>query len=164
MTATREQIAAALMGKPVSPPHYSAIGEFLVEFSQLEYIVKTVYFLAIGAAQDAFEASTTQPLSTICTAMKTLCPARYGKKNAEHIITLLNKVHSMNGERNHIAHAYWQQGAAGLVDQFVGHNKMAVVSKYQDVEEIKKVTSRIRPLCNDILDAYLWLNATQNMK
>jgi hypothetical protein len=157
MTSTRDQIAKALMGAPMSP-HYRAIGEFLVEFSQLEYIVKVVYFLCIGAAQDAFEVSTAQPLRTICKATAILCSARYGEQSAKRVTSLLNRVQTVADERNHIAHAYWQKDAAGLIDQFVSNNKLAAASKYREVADIEKMTESVRVLTGDILEAYLELN------
>ena len=157
METISSEVARALMAAPKAP-HYRAIGEFFVEFSRLEYVLKLIYFECIGASRDAFEIATTQSLHTICTGITILCTARYGEDKQERLSSLLSEIRGLVSVRHHIAHAVWHDGATGLVDQFVPNNSLKAASRYENVKDIEKATNKARRLANDVLTAYLDLN------
>lgn len=157
MSTNSDLILKALLSQSRTP-HFHAIGEFLVEFSRLEYLVKVIYYAAIGADTDTFDLVTTQPIRSLLTATSTLSKIRFGETAAAPLLKVFSQVQSLADERNHIAHAHWNEDSDGFVGNFVSNNKLTMSAKYRTVAEIREETEKARKLSGSVVETFLELN------
>jgi hypothetical protein len=136
-------------------PHYRAIGEFLVEYSRLEYFVKICIACAVGANEDAVDYVAVGPTRSLISSLTELLKQRHGAAAGEYL-ALLSSVHKLADDSNHIAHAFWEDHESGLVAKFVSSSSKRS-EKFHEVEAIEARSEDARRLAEEILSGYLIL-------
>ena len=160
MTETAREKIARLLLNPPPVAHYRAIGEFLVEFSRLEYYLKVLYFVETGAKDDVYDEVTTLSPTQMVTALKSIAKRRYPSERVNRFGSVLNAVRTANDDRNHIAHAFWEEDqVSGLADRFVSNSNLKPATKYRSFEDLEVATDKLRKLQEELLDAYLALRS-----
>src|SRR6476660_1743852 len=87
--------------------YYSAIGRFMVEFSQLEFSFKYYVAKQVNLGDQYFNAIMSHDFSRLCQIAETvLVPAAFDEKKAA-LKSLINKCKTLNDDRVRIVHGLW---------------------------------------------------------
>ncbi|HEY8064564.1 MAG TPA: hypothetical protein VIF40_07525 [Methylosinus sp.] len=133
---------------------YMAIGQFMFEFSQLEFIIRH----ALGAALDLNETGANAPFDivtspydfiTLCNVTKAIFLRTIGceEQDRKEIEDILNACMKLNNEeRVPIAHGTWFIDESGLGARHVPRTKLDVTIKYSRISDIDAAAQKAATL------------------
>ena len=133
---------------------YTAIGQFMFEFSQLEFVIRH----ALGDALNMSETGANAPFhivtspydfATLCNVTKaifqrTIVCEESDRKEIEDIMNACMKLNAE--ERVPIAHGTWFIGEAGLGARHVPRTKLEVTIKYSRIADIDAAAQKAATL------------------
>src|SRR5262245_4004216 len=98
---------------------FEAIGEFVFQFSQLEFTIKARLGAALALPDDLFDVVTAPyDFAVLCTVTSRVLEKEFPSAKAK-ITQTFNECRALNDQRVRVAHALWAFGPSGLVAKHV---------------------------------------------
>ncbi len=134
---------------------FSAIGEFMFEFSQLEFVIRHALGEALGLSETGeaprFDIVTSPyDFATLCNVTEAIFvrTAKCEDADKKEISEILNRAKGLNSDcRVPIAHGAWFIDETGLGNRHVSRNKLEVsikFSKVNDIQAAAKIAAEIK--------------------
>jgi hypothetical protein len=118
---------------------YRAIGRFMFEFSQIEYMVR--YYLAetIQLKEEYFSAVVeSYDVGTLIAVAKQVFKKAREKENGADIERLLSQYHKLNDDRKRVAHGLWVPFLEGGTVHYVSRTKLSSSRFTDQAKELEK--------------------------
>lgn len=133
---------------------YTAIGQFMFEFSQLEFVIRHFLGEALGLSEVGTEAQfdiVTSPydFASLCNVTKAIFMRTMGcdEDQRKEIETIFNACLALNSEeRVPIAHGTWFISEAGLGARHVPRGKLEMTIKYSRIGDIDAAAQKAATL------------------
>jgi hypothetical protein len=141
--------------------HYEVIGEFIVNFSVLDFYIKQILTAMSGVdLQYQGIIYSTMDLAAACDQLKAVCAIKFkdDKPRIKKINTKLNAVQTLaNSHRNAVAHALWTPQLQGMVAMRTQRKTGEVAYLYEDPTDLKKAASEASDLAVEMTDLFVWI-------
>lgn len=134
---------------------YRAIGRFVFEFSQVEYMIR--YFLAqeIQLKEEYFSAVVeSYDVGVLINVAKEVFKKTRHADNGATIEKLLNQFYSSNEHRKRVAHGLWVPFAEGGTVHYVPRNKLASRRFVEQAKELQKEADKLLELRSTLEEAF----------
>jgi hypothetical protein len=131
---------------------YTAIGHFIVEFSQLEFMLRGTLGDALGIkdADPQFDIVVSPyDFATLCNVTKAVFTRTMGctEEDKREIESILNDCLKLNNEeRVPIAHGSWFIDASGLGARHVPRTKLEMTTRYERIADIDAAAQKAAKL------------------
>jgi hypothetical protein len=131
---------------------YTAIGQFIFEFSQLEFMIRATLGEALGIkdADPQFDiVISPYDFVTLCNVTKAVFMRTMGAAEEERkeIEAILNACLALNSEeRVPIAHGSWFIDASGLGARHIPRTKLEMTTKYERIADIDAAAQKAAKL------------------
>jgi len=115
---------------------YEQIGEFIFQFSQLEFTIRTQLSNVLNLSDDQFDVVTgPYDFSILCTVSKAILTQKFPENKAV-LEKIFNRCRALNEERVRVAHGMWILGNAGLVSRHVPRQSLKATYFYEDPSKL----------------------------
>jgi hypothetical protein len=129
-------------GQIAAEKTYRAIGRFIFEFSQAEYVIRHYLAEEIGLADEHFTAVVSYDVAPLCAvAKKVFGNSRRG--NASEIVDLIGKFFKLNEERNRVAHALWVPFKDGGTAHHVSRSTLEPKPAVGQAVELERLADKV---------------------
>lgn len=136
-----------------------AIGHFIFEFSQLEFLLRYALQLAVGLSDEKFRVlGTSYDFASLCKITEEFF-LRFveGTQDEQNKIkTLTKNCLSVNNDRIRIAHGTWFIDEAGPGAQHVTRGSFQPRVHYEKIEELERITEKVEDLKSDVSQILIW--------
>jgi hypothetical protein len=143
--ATEEEIGAT----------YRAIGRFVVEYSELEYMLRFMLGVALGLRMDLLEPVIAHDYARLCTAVLTIFKQTVvDEEKYKGLKKLINKCRGINDLRVKVVHGSWQPERKGGTLNHVSRSDLRGASLIGMRALLEEKADETRNILND-LDNFL---------
>ena len=135
---------------------YLAIGQFIFEFSQLEFIIRHLLGEALALHDDARFHAVTSPydFATLCRVTRNVAMAIPGctELDKAELDTIFGACLKVNEDRVHVAHGTWFiSNEEGVGTRHVSRSSLEPKVYYSRIDDIEKVSKEIAALKSRIV-------------
>jgi hypothetical protein len=131
---------------------FRAIGEFMFEFSQLEFTIRAALAARLELSDDYFNIVVgPYDFRMLCTVTyKASCVKYPGKKGELEV--LYNECHALNDRRNHIAHGLWTDGVGSAFSvRVLSRNSLQTTFHLYSKDELHRLSSKAQELMQRVM-------------
>ena len=142
--AARELAAELAMG-------FQQIGQFVSEFSQLDFTIRFLLSRRLGLPDEYFDI-VTAPYDFVMLCQVTqalLCKQSPDKKDA--IEKVFKGCRKLNDDRVHVAHGMWTLGREGPVARHVSRGSLQPKYYFEEKDRLRQLAAEAQRLMNEVL-------------
>jgi hypothetical protein len=130
---------------------FTAIGEFIFQFSQLEFFIRMELGQALGLKEGIITiVAGPYDFLALCNVTKTILTQKDPEKS-RHIEQVLNRCKRLNDERVRVAHGLWTTDEFGYRAWHVSRNTLKADRHFADPEELARLTEEARLCVVDVV-------------
>lgn len=130
---------------------YRLIGQFISEYSQLEFTVKAILFGQLRLPEDYFDIVTAPyDFAMLCTVTKELLCKQFPDRK-QSIDRLFKDCRKLNEERVRVAHGLWTQGREGPIARHVSRGSLEPKYHFERGDSLSKLTAEAQRLMQQVL-------------
>lgn len=133
---------------------YAALGEFVFEFSQLEFTIRHFLGMALDLGEDRFDVITSPyDFAALCkvSLQVWLTTPGLSKKELAKVKRYFNDCLELNTERNRIVHGTWFISARRAGARHVARNTLKAGFYFEELEDLKKVAQKAATLRSEMV-------------
>lgn len=129
-----------------------AIGNFLLEFSQLEFSIRVALAARLKIPDELFNIVTAPyDFAALCNVMKKLLTVLHPEKK-DVVESLYNECQKLNNEaRVRVAHGLWTEGAEGLMVRHVSRGSLEAAYYFEDPQELYRLADKAQELMQRVI-------------
>lgn len=132
---------------------YSAIGRFIVEFSNLEMVLKRWIADTVHLPERFHDKIMTQDFAMLCNIAQAVLPGDMKEGADKALKPIIGRFHDLNAHRVRVAHGWWL-GAGQHGARHVSRQKLKSEQHYLDAQEIAALADSTVMLDGDLRDWY----------
>ncbi|MEZ5822313.1 MAG: hypothetical protein R3D82_16065 [Xanthobacteraceae bacterium] len=129
---------------PQDEQTFSAIGRFIVEFSNLEMVLKLWVAETVNLSSEFHDQIMTHDFAMLCNIAQTVLPQDMKEGAGQALKPIIGRFHEMNTHRVRIAHGWWLFGTSGV--RHVTRQKLRSEIHYDNAVEIAALADSIDAL------------------
>jgi hypothetical protein len=130
---------------------YRLIGQFISEYSQLEFTVKAILFGRLQLPEEYFDIVTAPyDFAMLCTVTKELL-CKQLPDSKQSIERLFKDCRKLNDERVRVAHGLWTQGREGPIARHVSRGSLQPKYHFEQPDSLSKLTVEAQRLMQQVL-------------
>lgn len=144
MEAVREEAMRMARG-------FQSIGEFLFQFSQLEFTIRAVLAGELGLSNEQFDVVTgPYDFAMLCKVTRKILTQKYPEKE-KRLEEFFKACYGLNDERVKIAHGLWSDNGYVMSLRHVSRSSLNVKFHYQNPDELSGLTAKAQDLMQQTL-------------
>lgn len=134
---------------PKDEQFYSAIGRFVIAFSNLEMILKLWIAESVNLPSEFNDRIMTHDFAMLCNIAQSVLPAEMKDGADKALKPIIGRFHELNTHRVRIAHGWWL-GIGSVGVRHVSRQKLRSELYYEDPTEIAALADSIDALDVDL--------------
>jgi hypothetical protein len=137
---------------------YQAIGHFIFEFSQLEFLIRNILAVALKISDEHVTIMTSPyDFATLCRVTVAAYRGHQGlaDETKKQLEAMLKEALALNDHRVRIAHGYWVVGPAGSLARHVSRQSLTAKEYFARRGELKELGDQLDGLSGRILELLL---------
>jgi hypothetical protein len=132
---------------------FLSIGEFIFEFSQLEFTIRTLLAARLNLTDEQFDAVVgLYDFSMLCKVTSAILQQQFPGNTREIKEVLEKRCLELNTDRVRIAHGLWMDNTDTFVARHLSRNSLKVEFYYSDPQELDRLTDTARQLRGEVLN------------
>jgi hypothetical protein len=150
-TKPTRDMATALALAAEQAMGFQLIGQFVSEFSQLDFTIRVILSRRLQLPDDYFDIVTAPyDFVTLCNVTQALLCKQLPRKK-ETITKLFKDCRKLNDDRVHLAHGIWTSGQDGPVVRHVSKSSLHPNYYFEEKGKLKQLAAEAQRLMNAVL-------------